>query len=493
MSSTHLMIEHLRALAAPRRNNYFYGKRLDVPHFRMEQDYGKEKQWLLNRLSLGKGVLCGLDVTAKYGEVCVAPGVAIDGLGREIIVPLQTCIDPWAAPPLCCGEDPQPPPIDRNATRVVTLWLCYRECLADMMPVLVAECDIRQECAPGTIVETFALKVTDGLPPELGDPTWCNALHPMPTPSPTPTPSPSPTPNPTPWPRPTGWPPPTRWPGPTAWPSGHQMSEREVLCSLLESDCCPPAGDPCVPIAALLLQGGQIAQIETCRYRPRIYSNAVLLDLILCLILRIEECCGQPAPTPSPSPTPRPTPTATPTPRPTPTPPPTPRPTPTPTPTPGNTLRVRSVSLMNATGNTLQSLTEPGGAMQLSRQQAAALIRVTFVGTLDPRTVTAGVPARGDDPNKFTFLVETKGGPYPQNVVPGRISGATSAEALFQFIDGPFPPGEYFVTLAGTPDPTIGRPTILAMDHSALDGEPIQLPSGNGAPGGNFGFSFIIA
>ena len=133
------------------------------------------------------------------------------------------------------------------------------------------------------------------------------------------------------------------------------------------------------------------------------------------------------------------------------------------------------------------------GAMQLSRQQAAALIRVTFVGTLDPRTVTAGVPARGDDPNKFTFLVETKGSPYPQNVVPGRISGATSAEALFQFIDGPFPAGEYLVTLAGTPDATIGRPTILAMDRSALDGEPTQLPSGNGAPGGNFVFSFIIA
>jgi hypothetical protein len=488
------MIEHLRALAAPRRNNYFYGKRLDVPHFRMEQDYGKEKQWLLNRLSLGKGVLCGLDVTGQYGQVCVAPGVAIDGLGREIIVPLKTCIDPWAPPPLCCGEDPQPPPVDRNATRVVTLWLCYRECLADMMPVLVAECDIRQECAPGTIVETFALKITDGLPRELGDPTWCGALHPGPTPSPTPSPrpSPSPTPNPTPWPSPTAWPAPT---GSTTWPTGYRMSERELLCSLLENDCCPPDGDPCVPIAALLLQGGQIAQIETCRYRPRIYSNAVLLDLILCLMLRIEECCGQPPSTPSPTPTPRPTPTptATPTPRPTPTPTPTPRPTPTPTPIPGNTLRVRSVSLTNAAGNTLQSLTQPGVAMQLSRQQAAEVIRVTFAGALDPRTVTAGVPARGDDPNRFTFLVERKGSPYPQDIVPGSITGANSAQAQFQFVDGPFPVGEYVVTLAGTPDATIGRPTILATDRSALDGEPTQLPSGNGAPGGNFVFSFVIA
>ena len=99
----------------------------------MEQDYGKLKQWLMNRLSLGKGVLCGLSVTAKNGQLCVAPGVALDGLGREIIVPLQSCLDPWAVPAVCC-ETPQPTPApsDRNARRLVTLWLCYRECLTDM-------------------------------------------------------------------------------------------------------------------------------------------------------------------------------------------------------------------------------------------------------------------------------------------------------------------------------------------------------------------------
>src|ERR1700751_5957770 len=74
--------EALRALTAPRRNNYFYGKRLDVPQFRMEQDYGKEKRWLLNRLALGKGVVCGLKVTAANSQLCVSPGVAIEGRGR---------------------------------------------------------------------------------------------------------------------------------------------------------------------------------------------------------------------------------------------------------------------------------------------------------------------------------------------------------------------------------------------------------------------------
>ena len=58
----------LRVLREPRRNKYFYGKRMDVQHFQMEQDYGKLKQWLLNRLTLGKGVLCGLKVQVARGR-----------------------------------------------------------------------------------------------------------------------------------------------------------------------------------------------------------------------------------------------------------------------------------------------------------------------------------------------------------------------------------------------------------------------------------------
>lgn len=78
----------LRELAPPRRNQFFYGKRMDVQHFRMEQDYGRLKQTLLNRLTLGKGVVCGLRVAMDGQRLTVDPGVAIDGLGREIVVPV---------------------------------------------------------------------------------------------------------------------------------------------------------------------------------------------------------------------------------------------------------------------------------------------------------------------------------------------------------------------------------------------------------------------
>src|SRR5687767_12237196 len=83
-------------LEAPRRNNFYYGKLMDVLHFQMEQDYGNAKRALMNRLGLGDGVLCGLAVTAVDDTICVSPGVAVDALGREIVVAAPVCIDPWA-------------------------------------------------------------------------------------------------------------------------------------------------------------------------------------------------------------------------------------------------------------------------------------------------------------------------------------------------------------------------------------------------------------
>src|SRR5688500_6005652 len=74
------------ALAAPVRNRYFYGKLLDVHHLQLEQRYFVEKLRLLNRLSLGSGVLAGLHVQVRGDAVVIGPGVAIDGCGRVIVV-----------------------------------------------------------------------------------------------------------------------------------------------------------------------------------------------------------------------------------------------------------------------------------------------------------------------------------------------------------------------------------------------------------------------
>lgn len=151
----------LRRLSAPRRNHFFYGKRMDVQHFQMEQNYGKLKQWLLNRLALGKGVLCGLEVVAEGDKLCVEPGVAIDGYGREILVPHRICLDPWEIPEECGRAARHRSKDERHQ---VTLSLCYRECLTDYAPVQVSDCHTKEACAPDTTVETYHLDVRDGWP-----------------------------------------------------------------------------------------------------------------------------------------------------------------------------------------------------------------------------------------------------------------------------------------------------------------------------------------
>ncbi|MDR0936799.1 MAG: hypothetical protein LBM98_08975 [Oscillospiraceae bacterium] len=70
------------------RNRYFFGKLLTVRDFKLEQNYNELKRRLLNRLALGSGVICGLGVTVSDdATLVIESGMAIDYLGREILVP----------------------------------------------------------------------------------------------------------------------------------------------------------------------------------------------------------------------------------------------------------------------------------------------------------------------------------------------------------------------------------------------------------------------
>ena len=70
------------------RNRYFYGKLLTVRDFLTEQTYNADKRRLVNRLLFGSGVVAGLQVVAVDDKsVSVSTGVALDQLGREIVVP----------------------------------------------------------------------------------------------------------------------------------------------------------------------------------------------------------------------------------------------------------------------------------------------------------------------------------------------------------------------------------------------------------------------
>ncbi|MDO9074800.1 MAG: hypothetical protein Q7U73_16205 [Rubrivivax sp.] len=72
-----------------------YGMLLGVAEFEAEQAYHRGKQRLHNAWAHGWGVLWGLGVAVDMakGEVAVAPGLALDGRGRELHNDLAQCLN----------------------------------------------------------------------------------------------------------------------------------------------------------------------------------------------------------------------------------------------------------------------------------------------------------------------------------------------------------------------------------------------------------------
>src|SRR5258707_1095937 len=75
------------------RNNYFHGKTLTARDLGAEQRYFNEKRWLINRMVIGWGVVCGLEVTLEGGCLGIAPGLALDCCGRELLVCEREVLD----------------------------------------------------------------------------------------------------------------------------------------------------------------------------------------------------------------------------------------------------------------------------------------------------------------------------------------------------------------------------------------------------------------
>lgn len=267
-------------LSAPVRNRYFYGKLLDAYNLQMEQQYFLEMGRLMNRLTLGSGVLCGLGVSMPMaGTVTVSPGVAVDGQGREIVV----------TEPVTFQLSSLEGGTEANLNDMV-LCIAYHECDVDPAPVLVADCDLRQECVPGAVRERYQFQLialADAPMPE--DPCGIWGLRRVVVADPLPAQPMTPA---------------------LQTQLEQQLAQslaqagtiglrtpataaqlRQRLCGSFQPPCA--AGPDCVPIAQLATDQQGTLQIEPCPPRRTIYSNAVLLDLILCLMETVERCCQQ--------------------------------------------------------------------------------------------------------------------------------------------------------------------------------------------------------
>lgn len=142
------------------RLNYYFGKLMTVRDFKTEQSYFNEKRWLLNRMTTGWGVVCGLQVEECNAEqVKVNSGLALDQYGNEILVCQPILVD------LPKDDQTEPEPLavaSDESQRTCFICIRYMECLAEPVPNPVEECgSMKTECEYNRIRETYEIKAID--------------------------------------------------------------------------------------------------------------------------------------------------------------------------------------------------------------------------------------------------------------------------------------------------------------------------------------------
>ena len=234
-------------LSAFVRNHFFYGKLMDVDQFEKEQSYGMEKRALMNRLVIGHGVVCGLDVVKDPESedlIIVLPGVAIDGCGREIIIPDAVPIDPHQL-----TNDEGQPVGEPMESGLVEICLVYKEIRTDPVPVMVPDCDrTGSNCAHSTIKEGFCILIR-------------NAEGDLPVP-------------------------PSCTLGEIPLPVNGEL--HKLICHRISETCSETGEETCVPLAHVELPL-EDESIDPCTDRKLVYPNALLYELTLCLLERIEQ------------------------------------------------------------------------------------------------------------------------------------------------------------------------------------------------------------
>jgi len=230
----------LTLLAAPERNRYFYGLMMDAERFQKDQDYFNLKRSLLNRFVAGRGVVCGLNLSfdKAKSELTLGPGMALDGRGREIIVPAATPVD-FTQLTDAHGKPAGPAP--SGATVLISL--AYAETKIDPVAVLVPDCDHPNGCAPSAIEEDYAVLVREAKAPPPKIPGCVFGSAPL-------------------------------------TPDEQQM----LIVKWIADSLKPPTGDLSVPLGRITLPDGPWDAVSD---RHVVYDNTLLHDLIVCLGARV--------------------------------------------------------------------------------------------------------------------------------------------------------------------------------------------------------------
>lgn len=146
------------------RNKYFYGKMMTVRDFELEQEYFNGKRHLLNRLTHGKGLLYGfseLELLEDLDEISIwfkDGGVALDSLGREIVVPVDMKKKILTTDGV---------PIKKSAFKELTnLYLLYSPTVTDLVRAASGPMSCDEVTYPNRILEDFEVIASSVSPEE---------------------------------------------------------------------------------------------------------------------------------------------------------------------------------------------------------------------------------------------------------------------------------------------------------------------------------------
>lgn len=228
------------------RNNYYYGKLMTVRDFFQEQCYFNEKRWLLNRMIGGWGVVCGLDVKTKEGDlekVIVTPGFAIDRCGREILVCEEQTVTLIPEECDCCKKEKKK---EEQSERKLIICLEFYECKTEQVSLPPIACDQKERGEFNRIRDSFKIRV---VPRPEAEEECCDKLCPL---------------------------------------EHKDKTVHQYLCDELKEGCSECADQHCLVLAYITISKSEDPQyphkivIDECSHRRLVYTNNLLYDLINC-------------------------------------------------------------------------------------------------------------------------------------------------------------------------------------------------------------------
>lgn len=225
------------------RNNYYFGKLLTARDFFLEQCYFNEKRWLINRMILGWGVVCGLEVElvdAVSKRIKIKPGLAIDCCGHEIAVCEAVEKEIRLSEEECEQNQALQKPED------IYVGLQYWECKTEEVAIAPAACKEEDKCEFNRIRDYYKICF---LKPSQVDLTPEQQFCPL---------------------------------------EEHVSQDlRQYICEKLKAGCpqCPekPRNHAVILAKIILTENGSIEKMINCdEHRRSVYGNKTLFDLINC-------------------------------------------------------------------------------------------------------------------------------------------------------------------------------------------------------------------